>query len=133
MEKLLLIVDDDTDDIEFFCDALKEIDEDYFCVYAYNADYAWNYLMKPENKPAYIFLDLNLPRVSGKEFLMQIRKEARFNDVPVIMYSASTMQKEIDELYELGASYYLEKPTSFKALKEALHMVLSKEFLRYKL
>jgi len=50
MGNLFLIIDDDVDDVELFCEALAEINENLYCVYAYNADYAWNYLKNtPEN------------------------------------------------------------------------------------
>src|SRR3954453_21689404 len=113
MGKVILIVDDDIDDAELLCEALEEIAEDIHCVYAYNANYGWDYLKNTEQKPAYIFLDLHLPPGSGKPFLQQLKKNALLNNIPVIVWSTSAMENEIEEIYDLGAHCYISKPKSF--------------------
>jgi DNA-binding response OmpR family regulator len=60
-----------------------------------------------------VLLDINMPRLNGFETLKQIRADAEFKDVPVIMLSASDDEADMFEALDLGASGYVVKP--FKA------------------
>ncbi|MEP3379687.1 MAG: hypothetical protein ABJO28_03850, partial [Maribacter dokdonensis] len=53
-----------------------------------------------------------------------IRDLEKFTDIPVIIYSTSYHPKEIDRLEEMGASLYLQKPSSYNQLKTLLHKCL---------
>jgi len=60
-----------------------------------------------------VLLDVNMPRLNGFEMLKQIRENATFKHVPVIMLSASDDESDMFEAFDLGASGYMVKP--FKA------------------
>ena len=60
-----------------------------------------------------VLLDVNMPRLNGFETLKQIRGDADFKHVPVIMLSASDDEADMFEAFDLGASGYVVKP--FKA------------------
>ena len=86
--KIFFLVDDDVDDHEFFKDALKEVDSTIEFVTAVNGDEALQKLKGWIGPlPDYIILDLNLPGMSGKKCLVEIKKNKAFNHIPVVMYS----------------------------------------------
>lgn len=66
--------------------------------------------------PALIMLDINMPRKNGWEALAEIKKDYRLRDIPVVIYSTSSEQKDIDRSYEMGATSYITKPYSFESL-----------------
>jgi CheY-like chemotaxis protein len=71
VQKTLLIVDDDHDDIQLFCEAVTYINETHHCFSAPNGEAALQLLKAAIVKPDFVFLDLNMPRMSGKQLLVQ--------------------------------------------------------------
>ena len=60
-------------------------------------------------KPDLIFLDLNLPRLDGRELLRLLKEEGTTKAIPVIIVSSSEREEDVRKAYELGASYYISK------------------------
>lgn len=119
------MVDDDVDDRELFLEALNEIDGNFKCHTAPNGEEALKLLSENlPQLPDYIFLDLNMPRLNGKQCLIEIKKRKEFSEVPVIIYSTSSAPKDIEETTRLGASHFLTKPSSFEELRNQLSAVL---------
>lgn len=63
--------------------------------------------------PALLLLDLNLPRVHGKEVLAAIRADAALRHLPVLMLTTSPAEHDVLDCYRLGASAYLTKPVGY--------------------
>lgn len=122
---ILLCIDDDPEDIELFRDAVEMIDSSYTCVAASNGLEGLNILQK--TIPDYIFLDMNMPVMDGKETLRVIRDDERFNSVPVYMLSTSNDFKEAESCRRLGAKRWLVKPGSFAELISKLRSVFDEE------
>jgi CheY-like chemotaxis protein len=78
-----------------------------------------------EELPSIIFLDLNMPRKTGKECLAEIRKNPRFKSIPVIIYSTSSHKRDIQETHSCGANLYMPKPNSFTGLVDVVTKVFS--------
>jgi CheY-like chemotaxis protein len=78
--------------------------------------------------PDFIFLDLNMPRMNGKQFLAEVKKIKTLQDIPVIIYSTSTDKKDILDTIELGAVYFLEKPNRFNDLTNALSNIITRKW-----
>ena len=74
--KNFLIGDDDPDDQELFLEALKEIDEDFVCVTAFDGQEVLDKLENSLFVPDMIFLDLNMPKMNGHECLKEIKKNS---------------------------------------------------------
>ena len=70
--------------------------------------------------PGLMFIDLNMPEVSGLDLLEFIRSKPRWNQLPVIMLSAETADVTVDDALLRGADGYLFKPVSMKELKEGI-------------
>ncbi len=128
MHKVIFLIDDDIDDQEFFVEAVKEVDPNIVCHLASSCDEGLELLNKSSVLPDYIFLDLNMPKVDGKKCLLELKKNARIKDIPVIIYSTSSLKKDIDETKAMGAVHFLTKPAAFRELCEAIENVLSIKF-----
>jgi CheY-like chemotaxis protein len=115
------MVDDDIDDQDIFSIALKELDIAIDCVFAFDGEEA---LRKLEEDPLFypdlIFLDINMPKMNGKECLAAIKKSTRQRNIPVIVFSTSTDKKMEQELTKMGAAAYLTKPSSISELTKKL-------------
>jgi CheY-like chemotaxis protein len=119
--KHIFIVDDDEDDIEILTEALYTIDNSISCHKAMNGVEGLAMLKEGEiPKPDLIFLDLNMPRVNGRQFLERIKRDATLSGIPVVMYSTSGIASEVTELKKLGAKDYIVKPDSFSTLTQQL-------------
>jgi CheY-like chemotaxis protein len=124
-EKTFFLVDDDADDRDFFLLALEKTSGDSSCTIAKNGEEALEYLKTNESfVPDFIFLDLNMPRVNGKECLVEIRKIERLKDVPICVYSTSSTEKDRRETIKLGADDYMIKPNSLNQLTEMLSRII---------
>tara|TARA_R110001592_G_scaffold67338_2_gene206488 strand:- start:159 stop:599 length:441 start_codon:yes stop_codon:yes gene_type:complete len=71
-------------------------------------------------RPDLILLDLNMPRMSGHETLAELRKIDEFRNLPVIVFSTSAVEQDVNLAYRGGANAYITKPDSFEALCRAM-------------
>lgn len=122
---MILIVDDDPDDVQFFCNALYESNKPYYCISVTNAEEALLFIENTLINPEFIFLDLNMPRVDGKECLIKLKSNPQSKNIPVIVYSTTSHTKEIEELYKLGAAKFITKPDNMKVLINAISDILN--------
>jgi CheY-like chemotaxis protein len=122
----VLIVDDDEDDRDLLSEAVHEIDPRINCILARNGQEALIGLRMHEMpKPNLIFLDLNMPRVNGIQFLKELRKDRALRDIPVAIYTTSNLNKDEQECRRLGAVHFVTKPSSFNGIC----MMVSKVFI----
>jgi CheY-like chemotaxis protein len=121
---LILIIDDDSEDSELFCEAVSEVDATISCLKAKDGKEALRLLNGMSTLPDYIFLDINMPIMNGRECLVEIKKNRRFSSIPVIMYSTTSDTNEIRGYYALGAYDFLIKPPNFSKLVEALGSII---------
>ena len=120
MRKICLLVDDDEDDKEIFAMALNEANPSIECYIASDGIEALLMLSDTSFVPDYIFLDLNMPLMSGKECLVEIRKRPHLTETPVIIFSTSSSQKDIVDTKALGASSFITKPPRISMLAKKL-------------
>ena len=125
LQKTLLIVDDDPDDVQLFSEAVSGINNSFRCLSASNGEEALQLLKEAIIKPDFIFLDLNMPRMNGKQCLVQLKTDSQFADILVIIYSTSKVKKDIEDTLRLGAVSFLTKPNKFDHLVKAISYVLA--------
>lgn len=123
LKKSVLIIDDDQDDSDLFCDAVRHVDTSVQCEQAYSAQGALE-LFYNEYKPDYIFLDLNMPLLDGKKCISEFRKIDSLRGVPIIVYTTSKRALDIRETRALGASHFITKPNTFTELCAEIIFVL---------
>lgn len=79
---------------------------------------------KEAARPSLILLDLNLPRLSGREVLTELKSDRDLSTIPVLVLSSSAAEQDITESYRAHANCYLQKPTGlpgFEKLAASLH------------
>ena len=122
--KIYFIVDDDFDDQQFLIDALVENDPSCECFTSSDGQEAITKLMDAIIPiPDVIFLDLNMPLLNGRKCLAVLKKTLFLQHIPIIIYSTTSNKKEIQEITDQGASYFLIKKPSFKELREELSSI----------
>lgn len=125
--KTVFLIDDDADDREIFQEALSVIELNSAINFqeAENGADAFLKLKNPDTKrPDVIFLDLNMPKMDGKEFLLEIKKQQSFKDIPVVIYSTSANKSDVDFTMQHQARKFMTKPHSIFDLKKELEATL---------
>lgn len=127
--KSILIIDDDEDDRSLFIDAVNEVDSSIKCI-AISSGTEALLLLRTENftLPDFIFLDLNMPCLNGKQYLVQVKKDPRLMHIPVIIYSTTRRDEDVEETKRLGASYFLTKPILFSEICRSIIFVMEKKW-----
>lgn len=120
----VLLIDDDEDDQELFLMAMKEIAASVKCTALGSAQTALRQLETRALTTDLIFLDLNMPIMTGQQFLSELKKNVELNRVPVIILSTSSSTETINETKALGARNFITKPSDFRELKNILFKVL---------
>ncbi|CAL1517700.1 response regulator [Chitinophaga sp. MM2321] len=133
--RTILVIDDDADDRTFFKEAMKEVSpeiETYTCESGIQAIA----LLSDETllPPDYIFLDLNMPLMNGKECLLELGKILHRQLTKIIVLSTSALKEDMEDSIRLGAKLFLTKPNSFeglcKILKDVIEEGWQKQFLK---
>jgi CheY-like chemotaxis protein len=122
---VILCIDDDRDDTDFFCEALKCVSPEAQCLVANDGLTALK-VLRSEIHLDLIFLDINMPRMSGREVLIQIKKNYKWSQIPIIIFSTTILPKEADDYKKLGAHDVVRKEAKFKDLCHALHVIIKK-------
>ena len=116
----ILYIDDDPEDQEVFRDAVATVAPHTVCYFARDGKEGFSLLNSIISPPDYIFLDINMPEMSGKEFLHMIKKNTGLTTTPVIMYSTTNNVDDIREYKQMGAVDFIVKPNNFSGICEAL-------------
>lgn len=119
----VLIAEDDDDDFFIFSVAISET---AFTVILRRAEDG-ELLMKllQEQIPDILFLDMLMPCKDGKQCLLEIRSDRRYDSLPVIVYTSLEDLETVEYAYRQGSNLFTIKPNSIEDLKEALQRVLS--------
>ena len=119
------LVDDDKDDHEFFKYALRKIDPKINCATANNGVEALELMGANESfVPDFIFLDINMPKMNGKECLVHLMKIEKLSLVPIYMYTTSSSEADKTETLQAGATGFITKPASIGLLQKILTEII---------
>ncbi|MDP1801593.1 MAG: response regulator [Bacteroidota bacterium] len=118
------LIDDDDDDRKIFGLALEKIDMNIEYGYTSNGIDAIEQLKSAKNIPDYIFLDLNMPKMTGVECLKELKKLSNIAEVPIIIYSTTINESIIYDTLRDGAFDHIEKPAKIETLVKYLKRVL---------
>lgn len=121
----ILLIDDDEDDREIFISAVTDAAPNVTWTTSYDASDALEQLIRKELTPEVIFLDLNIPRMNGQQFLMEIKKHDSVRHIPVIVLSTTSHATTIEIVKELGAHAFITKPGVYDELVTLLKSILN--------
>lgn len=74
-------------------------------------------------RPDLVLLDLNLPRVHGREVLAEIKQDPDLRRIPVVIFSSSAAERDIAQSYDLHANSYVVKPLDYQGLQEMVQTI----------
>ncbi|MFT4941250.1 MAG: CheY-like chemotaxis protein [Paraglaciecola sp.] len=121
---IILMADDDEDDRMLAEDALREsrVLNELYCVQ--DGVELLHYLRREGKygdktvspRPGIILLDLNMPRMDGREALQQIKADPVLRSIPIVILTTSTQEEDRVKGYDLGAASYMTKPVTFAGL-----------------
>lgn len=120
----ILLVEDDEDDITFFELALKKQAIPTQLTTLTDGDQVMPYLANSEEHPDLLVLDLNLPRLPGREVLFQVKQSTASQSIPVVILSTSSTREDNEFCLANGADRFLTKPTSLNSLSAMIAEVL---------
>lgn len=125
----LLLIDDDDDDQEIFLSALSDLQTPFICQTVNNGQVALDKLKSGVLEAQLIFLDLNMPLMNGREFLIHLRSHEQLSHLPVYIFSTTNDARTITETMELGADRFVSKPSSYQGLVSLLSYLLETQEL----
>ncbi len=117
----ILLVEDNPGDIRLIQEAFRESGFSSRLNIARDGEQALAFLRQQGEysqspRPAFIILDLNLPRKDGREVLAEIKKDKKLRQIPVIVLSTSTSSEDVQCAYDLHANCYIPKPLDIERL-----------------
>ena len=117
-KKTILLIEDDELDVISVERTLKKLDTEYNLHIAHNGKEALGMLTRSEDPilPDVILLDLNMPGMMGLQVLKELKANKTWKPIPVIVLTTSTLEKDRESSYEMGASCFLRKPVAFDEL-----------------
>lgn len=122
----ILLIEDNPGDVRLTQEALKEGKILNQITVVEDGVEAMGYLRKKDNqnRPDLIMLDLNLPRMNGREVLAAIKADDTLRRIPVVVLTTSDSEQDILDSYNLHANCYVTKPVD---LEQFIHVVRSIE------
>ena len=130
-QKDILLVEDNPDDVELTRLAFEEANVANPVVVATDGAEALDYLFArgkhasrdPKQLPSIVLLDLNLPKLDGREVLQAIRANPTTRELPVIVLTTSAEPFDVEASYALGVNSYIQKPVDFEQFVGAVRQV----------
>jgi CheY-like chemotaxis protein len=126
----ILLVEDSENDVEMTLEAFSEYhlanQVDVVRDGAEALDYIFcreEYAQRRSGPPAVVLLDIKLPKLNGIEVLRDIRADARYTKLPVVMLTSSREEPDLRKCYDLACNAYVVKPVDFVQFTEALKVL----------
>jgi CheY-like chemotaxis protein len=128
----ILVCDDDEDDRMLTQQALEDAHVSNAVCFVSDGEQLLDYLYQRGEyagetgkapRPGLILLDLNMPKVDGREALKTIKGDPSLRDIPVVVLSTSRLDEDIARSYQLGVNSFITKPVTFSGLVEAMNVL----------
>ena len=125
---MILMADDDADDRMMANDAFEENRLGTELRFVEDGEELMDYLLRqgkyvdPESspRPGLILLDLNMPRMDGREALKIIKSDPDLHSIPIIVLTTSSSEEDITRTYDLGVNSFITKPFTFEGLVDVI-------------
>src|SRR5215212_5282477 len=121
----ILLIEDDIDDVDLLKEALDDNNVDYEMEIIMEGDKVYNYLEAAETLPGVIVMDLNLPKVGGKEILSEIKSSFSFIEIPIVILTTSSSKDDIDYCNSMGISKYITKPATIEGWNATINSIVN--------
>lgn len=120
----ILLVEDDVVDVMSVRRALRELNSHHVLNVAGNGEEALAFLRNPQNaQPGIILLDINMPRMSGLDFLRIMKTDEKLRRIPAVVLTTSKEEKDRLESFNLSAAGYMVKPVEYAGFVEVVRTI----------
>lgn len=126
----ILLVEDELADAHLVRSAIKASNADCTLHHVMDGVEALAFLRRESERyrnvpqPDLILLDLNMPRMNGREFLEAVKADERFASIPVVVLTTSDVERDVEDAYRLRASGFITKPADMEQFTETMrHLV----------
>ena len=127
--KSCILIDDDLDDQKVFLSAVHDVDAEVNARAETDARKMLTELEGTSKLPDLIFLDINMPKMDGFEFMILMQRNMRLKNVPVVFYSTTNVEEQMQKAFALGAKGFITKTNSYKELCEVIKTYLESPIL----
>ena len=121
----ILLIEDDMIEIMKFKRTLDKLNLKHKTVEANNGEHAMKLLSEKDNLPDIILLDLNMPKISGIEFLSVLKANENLKYIPTIILTTSNNKRDLLECFKIGISGYILKPLKYEEYVKKIEKTLS--------
>ncbi len=121
----ILLIEDDTIETMKLQRTVSKLQLKHSIIEAKNGEEALSLLQAPNDLPDIILLDLNMPRMSGIEFLKIVKADEKLKYLPTIVLTTSENRADLLECYKIGIAGYIIKPLKYEDYELKLQTVLS--------
>ena len=122
---VVFYADDDEDDRDTFSDAFDEVYDTSMLYIHKGGEELLAALHNPPPQASIVFVDLNMPGKTGFEVIKEIKASQNLQNLPVVVVSTSSDEKTIETAKDLGANFYIPKPTNYNDLKKSIRYALT--------
>lgn len=120
----ILLIEDDAIEVMKLKRAIKKLELDHELIEAKNGEEALVILRDDKVIPDVIFLDLNMPKINGLEFLRILKKDDILRYIPTVMLTTSNNRKDVLACYETGVAGYIIKPLKYDDYVKKINVAL---------
>ena len=121
----ILLIEDDQIEVMKLKRTIKKLDMNHELVEAQNGEDALEILKSKTNLPDIIFLDLNMPKINGLEFLKILKSGPILRYLPTIILTTSNNRKDVLACYDIGVAGYILKPLKYNDYTNKIEKILS--------
>lgn len=121
----ILLIEDDMIEVMKLNRTISTLKLNHRLIEANNGEEALKILEKKDELPDIILLDLNMPKISGIEFLTILKKDNVLKYLPTIILTTSNNQKDLLECYRLGIAGYVLKPLKYEEYTSKIEKLLA--------
>jgi len=125
MARIVLCVDDDPDDRELIRNAIFKVDPSYTVAHATNGKEALQFLQRADGTelPCLVIMDINMPVMDGKQTLLEIKKNEKWSQLPVVVFPTSSHPADLSFCQQHGVEL-VTKPANFKQITHEAERLL---------
>jgi CheY-like chemotaxis protein len=121
----ILLIDDDIIEVMKLKRVVDSLALNHKITEASNGEEALNILRQKDNNPDIILLDLNMPKISGIEFITILKENKDFKCIPTIILTTSSNMNDIKKCCEIGIAGYVIKPLKYEDYVSNIEKILA--------
>ncbi|WP_435415295.1 response regulator [Polaribacter aestuariivivens] len=121
----ILLIEDNLIEIMKMKRTISLLELNHSIIEAKNGEEGLQFLEDKSKLPDIILLDLNMPKISGIEFLSILKKDKNLCHIPTVILTTSDNQKDLEECYKIGVSGYILKPLKYDDYVKKIETVLA--------